>query len=341
MSINGLAHQRRRGLPPQQQWPQQQPLQQPQPGGRLPDFLIVGAMKAGTSTLHNILRHQSGVFFPKARANFFDIDDFELHPEFLPFIDKLDYDADFDFLVEKYRRIFVDAGERQRVGGYENSYMAAAKAPQRIAALMPDVKLIFVLRDPVIRTVSQYYHFVRYGRVSQDFATTIAQRPLCLLKRSYYREQIARFLRYFRRDQMMFIVFEDFVRDVAGWTRRVMDFLHIEGDVDLAHINTHVNKRWTARSDRLLYLYNRVVGEPGIRSGLRYFYGDAFEKPHNRALRRLIHRGDHFLRHKILLSNAKDRGPNELDLHRLRLHLVAANRGLSDLIEVDLNKFWS
>lgn len=129
---------------------------------RLPDFIIAGAMKAGTTSLHHILKHHKHVFLPEDEIFFFDLDDIQQHPDF--FMDARgkwifhDYERHYQDYLEWYSSFFESADDGQVIGDDSTTYMASRKAPQRIARLLPDVKLIFMLRDPVVRAYSHYWH---------------------------------------------------------------------------------------------------------------------------------------------------------------------------------------
>src|SRR5215210_7255111 len=110
--------------------------------GRLPDFLVIGAMKAGTTTLYNHLRGHPDIFMTSYKE-----------PEF--------------FVAEKtwgrgtawYQRLFADAPDAARLGEASTSYSKCTEftgVPERIHSLIPDVQLLYVLRHPIARIESMY-----------------------------------------------------------------------------------------------------------------------------------------------------------------------------------------
>lgn len=112
--------------------------------GRLPQFLGIGVQKGGTTTLQRLLEQHPDAFLPVAKELHF----FSLH---------------FAQGEGWYRQQFAGAGAGQRCGEITPYYVFHPAAPQRIAALLPGVKLIVLLRDPVERALSQYFHSLRLG----------------------------------------------------------------------------------------------------------------------------------------------------------------------------------
>lgn len=229
----------------------------------LPAFIIGGAAKGGTSTLHEMLGRRPDVFIPDHELYFFSIDDFEQHPEFFVTSDggwmMRDYDGHRDEYLEWYRGFFRGAPEGAVLGEDSTSYLSSTRAPGRIRDLLPNVKLIFLLRDPASRTYSQYWHDLRVGRVVDDFERTLRFAPGTLIQRSLYREQVARYLECFGAEQLMFLLFEDIVANPSRVLAEVTNFLGLpptslaDGGGDV-----HRNAARVPRSIRLQLLRNRL-----------------------------------------------------------------------------------
>ena len=231
-------------------------------GARLPNFIIVGAMKAGTTSMHYILNRHDNVFIPAREIHFFDIDDVEQHPDFS--IDDEgkwtfhDYDRYWHDYLDWYSRFFQRAAVGQVIGEDSTTYMASSKAPARIAGLLPDVKLIFMLRDPVNRAYSHYWHLVNSGRAIYDFEGTLRHTPGTILQRGYYKEQIERFRQYFPGDQLKVVIFEEFTKNIQAIVDDVCKFLSLRVAVDTGAVNTHRNIGRAPRSLGLKLRANRI-----------------------------------------------------------------------------------
>ena len=132
--------------------------------GLLPHFLAIGVQKGGTTTLQRLLEQHPGVYLPSAK----ELHYFSLH-----------YGQGEGW----YRQYFAGAALSQRCGEITPYYLFHPSAPQRILALLPQVKLVVMLRDPVERALSQYFHSVRLGleplALEQALAAEARSRPGC------------------------------------------------------------------------------------------------------------------------------------------------------------------
>lgn len=133
----------------------------------------------------------------------------------------------FDSYHEWYRGLFAGAGDTRVLGERSTTYLPSRKAPARIADLLPDARLIVMLRDPVTRAHSHYWHLVRTGRASGTFGEAVRFGSLELLQRGLYREQLERYLDYFPREQILVVLFEEFVRDRQKVLDRVFRFMDV------------------------------------------------------------------------------------------------------------------
>ena len=183
--------------------------------GRLPDFLIFGAQRSGTTNLYDLLvRHPSVNAASHKEVHFFD----------------LHYGRG-----ERWYRGNFPSQQRDSSGGAlvcgeaTPTYIAYGSAPARVRELIPDVKLVVLLREPVARAVSHYHHFRRLGNEHRSFEDAIAweygylssgNRPLLLdspergsdplyLSLSAYAPQLQRWLSTFPREQIFIAAAEE------------------------------------------------------------------------------------------------------------------------------------
>jgi hypothetical protein len=302
---------------------------------RLPDFIIGGAMKAGTTTLHHLLARHPDVFIPRHELQVFVLDDsiaerakFHRRPR------AFDFDREVETWLPWYRAFFADARPDQLVGERSTLYMASPKAPERIARLMPDVKLIFQLRDPVKRTYSQYWHMVGNGRAIRSFDQTLRYAPDTVLERSRYQAQIEAFMQWFPRENIKVLLFEKFIEDQRGTLDEVTGFLGLCPGIDLAGAETHRNRGERQRFPRFRLLQNRL-----LRSIIYY-------RPMPRALgerRPLRARVAAVVRRAMQKANrGAGRYPEMRPETRAYLEQLLAreNAGLGELIGIDLRRYW-
>jgi hypothetical protein len=201
----------------------------------LPSFLIIGTQKGGTTSLFNYLLQ---------------------HPRLLPPLTKEVhyFDLHYQCGTRWYRGNFPYA-HRLRGGSltFEASpyYLVHPIVPQRVARVLPEIKLIAVLRNPVDRALSHYQHEVRGGRESLSFSEALAREPERLageeerlvndpgyysynhhrytyIRRGLYLEQLRRWAQYFSRSQLLVLQSEELFRDPVGTTASVHQFLGLE-----------------------------------------------------------------------------------------------------------------
>ncbi|MFM6200544.1 MAG: sulfotransferase, partial [Dolichospermum sp.] len=128
---------------------------------KLPNFMIAGGMKCGTTSLHYLLSQHPQIFIPETEPHFFSLDDIEQNPEF--FIKtKQDWNCwNFEQKLSDYLpwyyRFFEQAKDNQIIGEDCVSYLSSSKAPARIAKMIPDIKLIFILQSKVLLLRFRYF----------------------------------------------------------------------------------------------------------------------------------------------------------------------------------------
>lgn len=183
--------------------------------GRLPDFVIIGATKAGTTSLHFYLSLHPEIFMstPKEPRFFADA------PEPL---------GRWSRGLDWYRSLFVTG---KRLCGETSPTYAAAPAipgvPGRIAPVIPSAKLVYVVRHPYERLLSHYLMFYRTGRTALSFSDFIGRVPHAL-DSSCYGTQLAGYLNYFSPDQILVVESEALMKERAATMRQIFSFLGAE-----------------------------------------------------------------------------------------------------------------
>jgi Sulfotransferase domain len=198
----------------------------------LPNFLCVGTIKGGTTTLHEILKHHPDVLLPSARKElrFFDVDE--------------NYRRGLDY----YASFFAEHKGQSAIGEIAPTYAYRGDVAERIAkALGPDVRLIFSLRNPVDRAYSHYLMNCMKQYESRSFSDALAlevdrlrggiteRARFSYFDQSRYAAQIRRFLDYFPRESMLFLTFEeDLLERRAAALEQIYTLLNIPpADIDL------------------------------------------------------------------------------------------------------------
>lgn len=176
----------------------------------LPDFLIIGAMKCGTSTLQAQISTQPGIFMTTPKEpNFFSNDDIYAHgPDW-------------------YRGLFDAAADNDLKGEASTHYTKLPTYPEtitRMRDLLGAPKLIYMIRNPVERAVSHYVHEWSEARMGNDPVSAFEQFPE-LADYGRYAMQITPFIKTFGADQIHLTSLEQIKADPAKELIRIGDFL--------------------------------------------------------------------------------------------------------------------
>jgi hypothetical protein len=135
-----------------------------------------------------------------------------------------------------YASHFRDAGNARAIGEKTPAYCYLPKVPPRIAAALPGVRLLWILRAPADRAYSHYWRFVTMGREHRSFERalelesrrTTKDPSFGYVKRGVYVEQVRMYLEHFEPDRMKFVLFENLVADPQSVLGEVCGFLGVE-----------------------------------------------------------------------------------------------------------------
>lgn len=310
-----------------------------------PDFIIAGCMKSGTTTLHHILAQHPRVFMPSGEVQLFTVDDIEQNPVFFIQDDGKwtfqDFERHFGEYARWHRSLYDEAEPEQIFGEDAPTYLPSRQAIDRIAEFLPDVKLIVMLRDPVDRIWSHYWHWVRTYRAIYTLEDTIRFQHGNLLQRSYYEDQLRYCQKKISASQIHVIIFEEFAQNQEAVVQRVLRFLglrqHKAINEAVSHKGvSHKNKGTYPKHFRLALLRNQVLRN---LYGRRYMDGIPTmpEKTPLPLYQRLL------LRLHDMINPMSSRPPVAMEpetkefLQNLLFH---RNKGLPDLLESDLSAYW-
>jgi len=243
-------------------------------GQRLPTFLLIGAMKAGTTSLYHYLNAHPQVATPRYKA-----------PEF--FVAEANWHRGIDW----YRRQFPPVGpEVLAVGEASNVYTKYPRfqgVPKRIASVLPEVRLIYAVRDPLARMRSHYQTRVAEGSEKAPFAEAVFADRI-YLDYSRYALQIEQYLEHLPRDQLLVITAEDLRESRDATMQGVYEFIRVDPALAPANLDREFYQT-KDRSHSLIPLR--------VRKGLKRRFPATrrfkeLESDVNRAVRRLTRRGE-------------------------------------------------
>jgi hypothetical protein len=245
----------------------------------VPNFLVVGAAKAGTSALSAMLRQHPDVYMPQHKeAHHF------LHPD-----EPAPYRGPGDGLLnsllrpdwQDYLSLFDAARGERAVGEASVYYMSSPAAVRRIRERLGSVRVVASLRDPARRAFSAYSHLAQEERETLPFAQALEEEhrraelgwePLWRYRElGRYAAQVECLLDELGARDVLLVRYDDFSRDPAGELERVFRFLDVDPGF-LPDLGVRGNDTGQPRSVRLARLLRRERG------------------PARRALRRLVPR---------------------------------------------------
>ena len=198
----------------------------------LPNFIVIGAAKAGTTALYWYLAEHPAVFMSAVKeTNYFayGVDQAGRLLYGDPEVHHFPVQS-----LQDYERLFADAGDAVAIGEASPIYLECPQAAGRIQALLPAARLICGLRHPVERAYSDYQMSLRSRGQRLDPARDLTAAAAWAHPDSHwmrigrYHPQLARYFDVFPRDRIHVFLFDDLKRDALGVLREVYRFLDVE-----------------------------------------------------------------------------------------------------------------
>ncbi len=201
---------------------------------RTPHFIIIGAQKCGTTSFYrNLLRHPQIVSASKKEVHFFDVN----------------FAQGIDWYLDHFPPIAAD--DPLITGEASPYYLFHPLVPERVAKFSPAIRLIVLLRNPIDRAISHYYHQHRRGEETQTFLSAIelenqrlekeeariladhdyesnTHRNCSYLTRGRYIEQLQRWMKFFPKEQFLILKSETLFADPTAIMQQSFQFLGLE-----------------------------------------------------------------------------------------------------------------
>jgi hypothetical protein len=225
-----------------------------------PDFIIIGAMKCATSTLHDQLNMHSSFFMTHPKEpNFFSNDEI--------------YAKGFQW----YESLFSQASPDQLRGESSTHYTKLPQYPktlERITTYCPGIKCIYIVRHPIDRLISHYIHEWTQGVISCDIDQAVKKFPE-LIEYSRYNMQIEPFLDYFGSSSVLPIFAERLRDNPLLELQRVFNFLEV---TELPVWNTELTSNVSAKRLRASPWRDKIVNNTLSRYLRRRFVPKSFRR---------------------------------------------------------------
>lgn len=231
----------------------------------LPNFIVIGAAKAGTSSLFAYMRDHPEIYLvPRKETKFFQFDG-----ETRTFCGPLDqrvYDEAVKSIGE-YEALFDDVRAEKAIGEITPSYMYTDEVPHRIHRRLPEARLVAVLRHPAERAFSQFLHMRRMeAEPERDFARTLELEDERIARgwgpssqyrtNGLYHRRLAPYFELFGREQVRAYLYEDFASDTERVLAEIYRFLGVDPGYR-ADVSTRHNEGALPRSELLHALIDR------------------------------------------------------------------------------------
>jgi len=252
-------------------------------GRTLPNFLILGAAKSGTTSLYSYLRQHPDVFMPEIKE-----------PRYFAYVgDPPAMNGPGDpqanekavFSLDAYRALFEAVDGETAIGEASPNYLYSETAPEHIHDLLPKARFFVLLRNPVDRAYSHFLHLYRSGREPLESFSEALEAEEKRRKKGwewswhyremgFYHRQLQRYLSIFDRDRVTVYLFEDFVEDPVSVTKDVYRRLGVDErfnpDTSLQHRSTGVPRSnrfqsFLHNSDHILRRLSRYVLPKSVR----------------------------------------------------------------------------
>jgi hypothetical protein len=307
---------------------------------RLPDFFIVGHGKSGTTAMYEMLRRHPQIYMPEGKEPWFFAQ--ELHVRTPPRPQRI------PTTLDEYAAWFDGATPAQRVGEATALYLWSQSAAARIAAVLPDARIVAILREPASFLRSLHLQWVQtYIETETELAAALALEPsrregrelsrytywpqvLLYSEHVRYAEQLRRYHAVFPPEQVKVLIYDDFRADNDGTIREVLRFLDVDDTVpiDAVEANPTVHPR--------SQLLNELVHAVGVGRGpvSRTLKG-AIKTVTPAAPRRAAF---HAVKRQLVFAAPPE--PDEELMRELRVRFKGEVQAVSEYLDRDLVALW-
>lgn len=300
----------------------------------LPSFLIIGAQKSGSTFFLKCLGDHPDVFMPPGEVRFFE------DPEYSP-------DA-----LHKLENLFRGVPADKTLGIKRPGYLSRSECAERIHRHIPHARLIAVLRNPIDRAVSAYFHLIKCGflpvRSVEDGLARIVEgeyqrryaKSAEIIDFGFYHRHLVRYLNYFDRRQMLILPFESIRADPLDAVRQAYRFVGVDDGYVPGQLKSNrrpnpnpgvyslARLRVLGLRNRFMYTYNR---ERTRR------YSKRRPTPVDRAMNRLIESTDRLALAR-LFGNARPQVSDSLRRRLFELYAEDVHR-LEELLGYSLDNW--
>ncbi len=221
----------------------------------LPDFFLAGCQKTASTWLYQCFAEHPEIHVPATDATHF-------------------FTFNYHKGLDWYKQIYKDYRNQQIVGDTTPSYIRDFDAPERIAAYYPEAKIIFTLRNPIDRAFSHYWHEKAKNKINYDFSEVLDNYDLYqnYIVSGFYYKYLCRYLNYFKREQILILVFDELKQDPESFIRKIYQFLNVDTNHRPSILTEKINPAAKRKIRKKSYLGNLLhsvhvdINKPGNKS---------------------------------------------------------------------------
>jgi hypothetical protein len=219
---------------------------------RHPDFIGLGAQRAGTSWIYSCLYEHPNICIPVKEVHFFS------------------RERNWSKGYEWYEAIFEKCHQDAKTGEFSTSYLSDPATPERIHERYPDVKLIACLRNPLDRAYSNYLNDIMAGFVEPEvtFGEALKEHP-GYIERGRYATHLKHYLQVFSMDQILLLIYEDSLKNPLSFVQTIYELIGVDPSFVPSMVDTIVNKGRVPRFvwlDRLLRKASAFLRSKGLHN---------------------------------------------------------------------------
>ena len=215
----------------------------------LPNFLVIGAPRAGTTYIYQNISSHPEIFLPTPK---------ELHF----------FDRHYEKGIEYYEDFFKNAADYKAIGEATPAYLHTKCVAERIKQNLNNIKFIVCLRNPVDRLYSEFWNVKAKFTENKDisFEEKIRLKPE-FIEEGFYDEHLERYFSMFPKENFLILFFDEIVKNPANFLKKIYTFLEVDPNfispLSKEQINAADSKKHLSKN---LYLYyaQRILFKAGL-----------------------------------------------------------------------------
>lgn len=230
----------------------------------MPDFIVIGAGKSGTTALNRYLKQHPGIYMaPHKEPNFFAYQ--SVDPANPPEDVALEHYHKSITSLEQYQSLFARSPQGLVKGEISNIYQYTPRAAESISKFLPEVKLIAILRQPAERLFSRFQHLVREEKAPKEGMSNVLDRSSIWWQRNdfvregFYAQNLEKYYDLFPAKNIRVYLYDDFLAQPEAVLKDLFEFIGVDASVS---IDTGIKANVSGLKKK--NLVNQLVGGGGF-----------------------------------------------------------------------------